>query len=1228
MPPLSADDVLFIESVPIGTIWAFRNKVYSQWTIDNNPQLFTNHEWIDVPQLRFFLAESNEARPPVKTESDDLDLCSSEAPPLRIKSESDGVDLAVPHPGTSGSDIRIRTCIEDGHEVLELFSDDEEFAPAFTNTNATPNVKAEVNPGHGEVVWELSDTIWLDPGLTSEVCTSHRRFRITKELTVERLERLYAIPSVWPVPRVPTAFIVIYGDKYDNLDKSIGGVILDKDNDSYSSKPGTSSKDSKVMTTILPGEDPIECYRARHVCKGVWACRYVDQTLLAAQRNELDTSSRDAIVNAEQGSRQRDGSSPENRTSVFLNVILAQTCKAKDNEGQMCNGRPTVKHYTATDGSSEIVYFIGCTGYRGKFKTNDHRSSSIPPGINPVLLAKMLNSDSIDATDIKDTPACSKMNSPRVGSKQKYCPHSHIRNGVAQHSVPMVEHPCGLRRRIFIPTNTSIKMFLLAYPDKDAHHNHPVPVLSKITTELRQEYTACVEASGPRPTVRSVDKSLVTHAKLGGKTPVEYSPAFVNSRAKRQIVKGVKQKTHPNGLGILGVIAMYEDEKKKPVQERYIHRVVIGDETGGTIIFTCYAELLALIHDVTAFEGDTTYKRVSEENLKEWEMVIFYAALSKVVTIMRVYIDSETTDMYEAMFDGVRDLVFKLTGRHITFKKLQKGGNLICMNSDMCIAQVIGAGRSFLKVHKPEYSGITMKDPAVLVTYFVKLCRVHIKRGIHELQACLKEQPKDYEYIKNCLRHIKSWADVHAFEAWVRKLGNKQVLNWWNQKRAHDWILPCMIRELSRIENDDWDCTPDTTNAGEGQHAWTNGETGTKLHIVEAIERAQEADLQVLKIIRTSKTTGVQQNHNNELRDRLSRSIGRTNAVTAKKRAANSLRESIAEKKDELDKAQVRVKELKAEIKNSNSAPRTRGRKKTEMIVADCTSSGRPKGIVELSSIVDISSDSDSDYNDQPRPGSAELLSTEANQANVGVVGGQGSVPLSHAAIDTLHVTDPGWSNQLVPAPNLFAGDLSFLDGLGSVEYSGPEHGEESQSFSIGDLSLNFDWGFDIGGLGQSAPNHNLNDPIDPTLDFNMFEDSAGVLFPSTALRQSTPSSYGDHRDYRLPIPSPSPPPSSPFSTTDAALHEAPVANDKLGPSWTYELIPDREVGCSITEENILAPGTRRERRPSTRFVLDSEKPKSKGNPGSKPRSKVDKPRSRVAPSEDSPPPSKRMKNS
>ncbi|KAK7038804.1 hypothetical protein VNI00_010434 [Paramarasmius palmivorus] len=654
MPPLSADDVLFIESVPIGTIWAFRNKVYSQWTIDNNPQLFTNHEWIDVPQLRFFLAES-EARPPVKTESDDLDLRSSEALPSRIKSESDGVDLAIAHPGTSGSDVRIRTCIEDGHEVLELFSDDEEFAPAFTNTNATPNVKAKVKPGHGEVVWELSDTIWLDPGLTSEVCTSHRRFRITKELTVKRLERLYAIPSVWPVPRVPIAFIVIYGDKYDNLDKSIGGVILDKDNDSYSSKPGTSSKDSKVMTTILPGEDPIACYR--HVCKGVWACRYVDQTLLAAQRKELDTH-RGMLLSTQNKEAVNVMAHHQKIGHLFLNVILAQTCKAKDNEGQLCNGRPTVKHYTATDGSSEIVYFIGCTGCRGKFKTNDHRSSSIPPGINPVLLAKMLNSDSIDATDIKDTPACSKMNSPRVGSKQKHCPHSHIRNGVAQHSVPMVEHPCGLRRRIFIPTNTSIKIFLLAYPDKDAHHNHPVPVLSKITTELRQEYTACVEASGPRPTVRSVDKSLVTHAKLGGKTPVEYSPAFVNSRAKRQIVKGVKQKTHPNGLGILGVIAMYEDEKKKPVQERYIHRVVIGDETGGTIIFTCYAELLALIHDVTAFEGD---KRVSEENLKEWEMVIFYAALSKgTLLILHHFLDY--------LFLNSRDN-YALTGRHTTFKK-------------------------------------------------------------------------------------------------------------------------------------------------------------------------------------------------------------------------------------------------------------------------------------------------------------------------------------------------------------------------------------------------------------------------------------------------------------------------------------------------------------------------------------------------------------------------------
>jgi hypothetical protein len=52
-----------------------------------------------------------------------------------------------------------------------------------------------------------SDTIWQDLGLSSELLVGE--FRLTMKLTVKQIEYVSGgFPSIWPIPRVPTAFII------------------------------------------------------------------------------------------------------------------------------------------------------------------------------------------------------------------------------------------------------------------------------------------------------------------------------------------------------------------------------------------------------------------------------------------------------------------------------------------------------------------------------------------------------------------------------------------------------------------------------------------------------------------------------------------------------------------------------------------------------------------------------------------------------------------------------------------------------------------------------------------------------------------------------------------------------------------------------------------------------------------------------------------------------------
>ncbi|KAJ7330857.1 hypothetical protein DFH08DRAFT_310302 [Mycena albidolilacea] len=90
-----------------------------------------------------------------------------------------------------------------------------------------------------------------------------------------------------------------------------------------------------------------------------------------------------------------------------------------------------------------------------------------------------------------------------------------------------------------------------------------------------------------------------------------------------------KKKKYPAGLGIPGAYELYRPDRKKPLEEQYIHRFQEAPG-GGLIIFTCFTALLCLLDDsgVKAFEDDTTFRRI-EGDLNGWEVVIFYNALER-----------------------------------------------------------------------------------------------------------------------------------------------------------------------------------------------------------------------------------------------------------------------------------------------------------------------------------------------------------------------------------------------------------------------------------------------------------------------------------------------------------------------------------------------------------------------------------------------------------------------
>jgi hypothetical protein len=143
----------------------------------------------------------------IKKESDLPELVTRNVP---TKTEPD--DTPVRFVDATPAQLRTRVIRENNQDVVEILSSDEESESGSGRGNEMPDVE------HSESVLDITD--WQDPAIQSNVIVNGVRTRVTRQQYVQRVETLRCIPSVWPVPRTATAYIVDLRDqKYHIIEK-------------------------------------------------------------------------------------------------------------------------------------------------------------------------------------------------------------------------------------------------------------------------------------------------------------------------------------------------------------------------------------------------------------------------------------------------------------------------------------------------------------------------------------------------------------------------------------------------------------------------------------------------------------------------------------------------------------------------------------------------------------------------------------------------------------------------------------------------------------------------------------------------------------------------------------------------------------------------------------------------------------------------------------------------
>ncbi|PPQ69339.1 hypothetical protein CVT26_002571, partial [Gymnopilus dilepis] len=370
------------------------------------------------------------------------------------------------------------------------------------------------------------------------------------------------------------------------------------------------------------------------------------------------------------------------------------------------------------------------------------------------------------------------------------------------------------------------------------------------------------------------------------------------------------------------VIKVAQDDLKKPVRERYIHGYATT-ATGGQVIFTASAILLDRIHHAKTIFVDTTFKR-SAGPLKEWEVAIYDNELQRALTIARVYSDRADRVQYKTIFDELQRVTLLITGRRLLLKRLSKGGTLLSIGVDLELSQALGAGDSFLPTNEPEYSGIHAETAEELLGYFIRACYTHAIRwsrepcpGVEDLKSHVPED--EFKRLRGFL-YLKTKEKVDEFTQWVKSLNNPKVQAWWDHKLVNTWILPALIKCLSKITPEDWDMTASSTNVGESQHHYTNIHTGIQLSLLEAILKARELDEATALQVVQSTNSGVLKDSRGDTATRMRRSSARkthahkkASETRRKRKAQDAVDEELEQLQSAKQEAAKRIRVLKDE---------------------------------------------------------------------------------------------------------------------------------------------------------------------------------------------------------------------------------------------------------------------------------------------------------------------------
>ncbi|KAJ7627442.1 hypothetical protein FB45DRAFT_868661 [Roridomyces roridus] len=430
---------------------------------------------------------------------------------------------------------------------------------------------------------------------------------ITRELYVDRLERVTSVGSTWTVPRDCTAYLVDLSATPDvlkegNKTRTIDAYIKAEDQDAWEGSTGHVAGDVWVTSAFNGEGKRVRARRAQLTCKGVNVCEYTSEEIFGdCERYEPDSDAMQDLWIHELDANEREAASPEAILSRFYVRVIQSKCKIP------CDGVPVLIQRSHGPNAYSQLYFVGCSSWKPSERWS-HLYHHIPVNVDEDEFRYVFENDGRlpNGAAQNFNEKCVLTTHPRLALKR--CCFTHVVNGVIL-PAKLLPRKCDTELVALIPVRP--------FPGKNWYewrpeyefqailyfrnaHNHPIHPQSKPSSKDKQLLDTAMDALGPANlTVQTLLNAQSTSVVYSGKQVSEVSPAFADVRKVRDRIAERRKNQFPGGTDFRGVQEYIRTvERARPMSERYIHAAI--SKSDFNLVVTLHPQLAKFIHEVLA----------------------------------------------------------------------------------------------------------------------------------------------------------------------------------------------------------------------------------------------------------------------------------------------------------------------------------------------------------------------------------------------------------------------------------------------------------------------------------------------------------------------------------------------------------------------------------------------------------------------------------------------------